>query len=77
MKRREFLAALGGATHLLRRLRVRDQAGGIGPAQLSALLFSCSVVLGRRANWPKPNRCAPPTMRRIVQGLERSGLVCR
>lgn len=66
------------AIHLLRRLRVRDLACGVGPAQLSAL----SVLvfgggprsLGELAN---AEQVRAPTMSRIVAGLERSGLVRR
>lgn len=66
------------AIHLLRRLRIRDLASGIGPAQLSAL----SVLvfgggprsLGELAD---AEQVRPPTMSRIVAGLERAGLVRR
>lgn len=66
------------AIHLLRRLRIRDLAKGIGPAQLSAL----SVLvfgggprsLGELAD---AEQVRPPTMSRIVASLERSGLVRR
>lgn len=66
-----------GAIHLLRRLRVRDQASGIGPAQLSALsvlVFGGPRSLGELAG---AEQVRPPTMSRIVGGLERSGLVRR
>src|SRR5262249_31961828 len=65
------------AIHLLRRLRVRDLASGIGPAQLSALsvlVFGGSRSLGELA---EAEQVRPPTMRRIVAGLERDGLVRR
>lgn len=66
------------AIHLLRRLRVRDLACRVGPAQLSAL----SVLvfgggprsLGELAD---AEQVRPPTMSRIVAGLERRGLVRR
>src|SRR5438477_10694864 len=65
------------AIHLLRRLRVRDLASGIGPAQLSALsvlVFGGPRSLGELA---EAEQVRPPTMSRIVSGLERTGLVKR
>src|ERR1700752_3152047 len=65
------------AIHLLRRLRVRDLASGIGPAQLSALsvlVFGGPRALGELA---KAEQVRPPTMSRVVAGLERSKLVRR
>jgi DNA-binding MarR family transcriptional regulator len=65
------------AIHLLRRLRVRDQASGIGPAQLSALsvlVFAGPRSLGELA---EAEQVRPPTMSRIVAGLERDGLLRR
>jgi len=65
------------AIHLLRRLRVRDRESGIGPAQLSALsvlVFGGPRSLGELAD---AEQVRPPTMSRIVAGLERSGLVRR
>src|SRR5215471_5885668 len=65
------------AIHLLRRLRVRDLASGIGPAQLSALsvlVFGGPRSLGELA---EAEQVRPPTMSRIVSGLERAGLIKR
>jgi DNA-binding MarR family transcriptional regulator len=65
------------AIHLLRRLRVRDLASGIGPAQLSALsvlVFGGARSLGELA---EAEQVRPPTMSRIVEGLERAGLARR
>ena len=65
------------AIHLLRRLRVRDRESGIGPAQLSALsvlVFGGPRSLGELAD---AEQVRPPTMSRIVAGLERAGLVSR
>jgi DNA-binding MarR family transcriptional regulator len=65
------------AIHLLRRLRVRDRESGVGPAQLSALsvlVFGGPRSLGELAD---AEQVRPPTMSRIVAGLERSGLVRR
>jgi DNA-binding MarR family transcriptional regulator len=66
-----------GAVHLLRRLRVRDRESGIGPAQLSALsvlVFGGPRSLGELAD---AEQVRPPTMSRIVAGLQRSRLVRR
>lgn len=65
------------AIHLLRRLRVRDKESGIGPAQLSALsvlVFGGPRSLGELAD---AEQVRPPTMSRIVAGLEKEGLVRR
>src|SRR5213593_3347888 len=78
---RELLATAdqlhSAAIHLLRRLRVRDRESGIGPAQLSALsvlVFGGARSLGELAD---AEQVRPPTMSRIVSGLERAGLVRR
>jgi DNA-binding MarR family transcriptional regulator len=65
------------AIHLLRRLRVSDRASRVGPAQLSALsvlVFGGPRSLGELA---EAEQVRPPTMSRIVAGLERAGLVHR
>ena len=66
------------AIHLLRRLRVRDRESGVGPAQLSALSV---LVLGggprSLGELAEIEQVRPPTMSRIVVGLERAGLVRR
>jgi DNA-binding MarR family transcriptional regulator len=65
------------AIHLLRRLRVRDRESGIGPAQLSALsvlVFGGPRSLGELAD---AEQVRPPTMSRIVAGLQRLRLVRR
>jgi DNA-binding MarR family transcriptional regulator len=65
------------AIHLLRRLRVRDRESGIGPAQLSALsvlVFGGPRSLGELAD---AEQVRPPTMSRIVAGLQRARLVRR
>ena len=65
------------AIHLLRRLRVRDRESGVGPAQLSALsvlVFGGPRSLGELAD---AEQVRPPTMSRIVAGLESAGLVRR
>src|SRR5947207_4185333 len=65
------------AIHLLRRLRIRDLASGVGPAQLSALsvlVFGGPRSLGGLAD---AEQVRPPTMSRIVSGLTAAGLVRR
>src|ERR1700745_2560833 len=81
-RRSELLATAdqlhSAAIHLLRRLRVRDRESGVGPAQLSAisvLVFGGGPrSLGELA---EAEQVRPPTMSRIVAGLERAGLVRR
>ena len=65
------------AIHLLRRLRVRDRESGVGPAQLSAL--SVLVFGGPRSpgELADAEQVRPPTMSRIVSGLDRAGLLRR
>jgi len=65
------------AIHLLRRLRIRDRESGIGPAQLSAL--SVLVFGGPRSlsELADAEQVRPPTMTRIVAGLQRARLVRR
>jgi DNA-binding MarR family transcriptional regulator len=63
------------AIHVLRRVRRRDEASGVGPAQLSALsvlVFGGATTLGGLAG---AEQVKPPTMSRIVASLKRSGLV--
>jgi DNA-binding MarR family transcriptional regulator len=65
------------AIHLLRLLRIRDRESGIGPAQLSALsvlVFGGPRSLGELA---EAEQVRPPTMSRIVAGLQRSRLIRR
>jgi DNA-binding MarR family transcriptional regulator len=65
------------AIHLLRKVRAQDRGAGIGPAQLSAL--SVLVFGGPRSlkELAEAEQVRPPTMSRIVVGLERTGLVRR
>ena len=65
------------AIHLLRGLRAVDREAGLTPARLSALsvlVFGGATALGRLA---RIEDVAPPTMTRIVDGLEDLGLVAR
>jgi DNA-binding MarR family transcriptional regulator len=63
------------AIHLLRRVRRQDAATGEGPARLSAL--SVLVFAGPKTlkGLAAAEQVKPPTMSRIVAGLERSRLV--
>lgn len=65
------------AIHLLRRLRKQDRATGLsGPraSALSVMVFGGPITLGDLAN---AEQVRPPTITRLVQGLERQGLVRR
>jgi DNA-binding MarR family transcriptional regulator len=65
------------AIHLLRQVRKQDAEAGIGPAQLSALsvlVFGGPITLGKLA---EAEQVKPPTMSRIVTGLERNRLAER
>jgi DNA-binding MarR family transcriptional regulator len=65
------------AIHLLRRLRAEDRASGLSAPRLSALsvvVFRGPIVLGELA---AAEQVRPPTMTRLVQALERQGLVKR
>lgn len=65
------------ALHLLRRLRTEDDALGISPPRLSALsvvVYAGPIGIGALAT---AEGVAAPTMTRLVDGLERDGLVRR
>ena len=65
------------AIHLLRRVAREDPKSGLSAARLSALsviVFGGPISLGELA---AAERVRPPTMTRIVQALERAGLVER
>jgi DNA-binding MarR family transcriptional regulator len=65
------------AIHLLRRLRKEDDASGLSAPRLSALsvvVFGGPLTLGQLA---QAEQVRPPTMTRIVTGLEKDGLVRR
>jgi DNA-binding MarR family transcriptional regulator len=65
------------AIHLLRLVRGQDSASGVGPAQLSALsvlVFGGTLSLNQLA---RAEQVRPPTMSRIVDGLEAQGLARR
>jgi len=65
------------AIHLLRKLRKEDDASGLSAPRLSALsvvVFGGPVTLGQLAS---AEGVKPPTMTRIVTGLEKGALVHR
>jgi DNA-binding MarR family transcriptional regulator len=65
------------AIHLLRQLRKEDEASGLSAPRLSALsvvVFGGPVTLGQLA---RAEQVRPPTMTKIVTGLENDGLVER
>lgn len=65
------------ALHLLRRLRTEDDALGVSPPRLSALsvvVFAGPLGIGALA---AAEGVTAPTMSRLVDGLERDGLVRR
>ena len=65
------------AIHLLRQLRKEDDASGLSAPRLSALsvvVFGGPLTLGQLA---AAEQVKPPTMTRIVTGLEKEGLVKR
>src|SRR6267143_220365 len=65
------------AIHLLRRLRVEDKAIGLtGPraSALSVIVFRGPIAMGALAD---AEQVRAPTITRLVDGLERRGLVRR
>jgi DNA-binding MarR family transcriptional regulator len=65
------------AIHVLRRVAREDPASGLSSARLSALsvlVFGGSKTLGELA---AAELVRPPTMTRIVRGLEEEGLIRR
>ena len=65
------------AIHLLRGVRKEDERTGVGPARLSALSV---LVFGgpmRLTELARIEQVKPPTMTKVIAGLESSGLVTR
>ena len=65
------------AIHLLRRLRVEDKAMGLTPPRasvLSVLVFRGPVTMSALA---EAEQVRAPTITRLIDGLERRGLVRR
>lgn len=65
------------AIHLLRRLRVEDEALGISAPRLSALSVLVFAGPQRIGELARIEQVEPPTMTRLVDGLERDGYVVR
>ena len=65
------------AIHLLRRLRKEDEQSGVSPARLSVLSV---LVFGgpmRLSELARIEQVKPPTMTKIIAGLEADGFVKR
>ena len=77
-KRAELADQLhSAAIHLLRQLRKEDDASGLSAPRLSALsvvVFGGPLTLGQLA---RAEQVRPPTMTKLVTGLEKEGLVRR
>jgi DNA-binding MarR family transcriptional regulator len=65
------------AIHLLRRLRVEDEALGISAPRLSVLSVLVFVGPKRIGELARMEQVEPPTMTRLVDGLVRDGLAVR
>lgn len=65
------------AIHLSRRLRVADEALGISAPRLSALSVLVSGGPRRIGELADAEQVEPPTMSRLVDGMERDGYVVR
>ena len=65
------------AIHLLRRLRVEDEALGISAPRLSALSVLVFAGPKRIGELARIEEVEPPTMTRLVDGLVRDGLAVR
>ena len=65
------------AIHLLRRVRKEDERSGVTPARLSALSVLVFGGPRRLTDLAQAEQVKPPTMTRIVAGLEADGLVRR
>jgi DNA-binding MarR family transcriptional regulator len=65
------------AIHLLRRVRAEDQEAGIGPARLSALSVLVFGGSQRLTELARAEQVQPPTMTKVVTGLETDGLARR
>lgn len=65
------------AIHLLRGVRKEDARSGVGPARLSALSVLVFAGPMRLTELAAVEQVKPPTMTKIVGGLEAAGLVRR
>jgi DNA-binding MarR family transcriptional regulator len=65
------------AIRLLRGVRKEDEATGVGPARLSALSVLVFAGPMRLTDLARIEQVKPPTMTKIVTGLEAAGLAKR
>ena len=65
------------AIHLLRGVRKEDVQTGIGPARLSALSVLVFAGPMRLSDLARVEQVKPPTMTKVIAGLEAAGLVRR
>jgi DNA-binding MarR family transcriptional regulator len=65
------------AIHLLRRLRVEDEALGISAPRLSALSVLVFAGPKRIGELARLEQVEPPTMTKLIDALVRDGLVVR
>jgi DNA-binding MarR family transcriptional regulator len=65
------------AIHLLRGVRREDDRTGVGPARLSALSVLVFAGPMRLSKLARIEQVKPPTMTKVVGGLEAAGLVRR
>lgn len=65
------------AIHLLRGVRKEDERTGVGPARLSALSVLVFAGPMRLTALARIEQVKPPTMTKVIAGLEASGLVRR
>lgn len=63
--------------HLLRRVRAEDEEAGVGPARLSALSVLVFAGPQRLTDLARAEQVKPPTMSKVVTGLEAGGLARR
>jgi len=65
------------AIHLLRRSRRGDPEAGLSPARLSVLAVLVYGGAAGLSDLARAEQVKPPTMSRLVDGLEAAGLVVR
>lgn len=66
-----------GAIHILRGVRREDARTGVSPARLSALSVLVFGGPRRLTDLARAEQVTPPTMSRIVAGMEAHGLIRR
>ena len=77
-RRTEVADALhSAAIHLLRGVRKEDERTGVGPARLSALSVLVFAGPMRLTELARIEQVKPPTMTKVIAGLEAGGLVRR